>query len=283
MPSLLHTLRTRAGAWIEGPRQQAVIIAIIIVNGFTLGLETIPDVHHAMGGLLVNLDHAIILIFVLEILIKLFAYGWRFFTNAWNVFDFLIVSISLVPATAALSVLRTLRVFRTLRLFNKVPRLRHIVESMLASIPSIGWVSLMLVLVFYIFAVIGTNLFGRTFPAWFGGLGPTFYTLFQVMTLESWSMGIARPVIAEHPFAFLYFVPFILLSTYTMLNLFIAIIVSTMQSLAATSAENPAETIIQPPDREQELLAELRRLNQKIDGLEENLKRIECREVTPEM
>jgi voltage-gated sodium channel len=139
-----------------------------------------------------------------------------------------------------------------------------IVESMLMAIPSIGWVSLMLGLIFYIFAVIGTNLFGEAFPDWFGNLGATSYTLFQIMTLESWSMGIARPVIEVFPYAYLFFIPFILIATYSMLNLFIAIIVSAMQSLSDAEAElEQGETAanIPPP-------VELQQLYDRIGSLE---------------
>jgi len=267
----MNDFRQQVGAWIEHPRQQSFIIGLIVVNAITLGLETVPAIHHNAGAYLHILDQAILAVFVLEIVIKLYATGWRFFTNGWNIFDFLIVGIALVPAASALSILRTLRIFRVLRLINKIPRLRLIVEAMLHAIPSIGWLSLMLILIFYIFAVIGTMLFGASFPEWFGGLGPTSYTLFQVMTLESWSMGIARPVIAVYPYAPLFFIPFILIATYTMLNLFIAVVVSTMQSIGvesvyveSTATENSASN--------ENILLEVRLLREEIARLESRLR-----------
>jgi voltage-gated sodium channel len=225
------TLRARVGALVDHPRVQAFIIAVIVLNAITLGLETSPDVMRRAGGLLHWIDRLILAVFVLEIGLKLYAARGRFFASGWNVFDFLIVAIALVPDSGPFAVLRTLRVLRLLRLVNKLPRLRRIVESMLRAIPSIGWLSLLLMLIFYIFAVMGTTLFGAAFPEWFGSLGATLYTLFQVMTLESWSMGIARPVMEQFPAAPLFFVPFILIATYSMLNLFIAVVVSTMQAL----------------------------------------------------
>jgi voltage-gated sodium channel len=274
MVRALQSWREQLGQWIEHPRQQMVIIAVIILNAVTLGMETIPEVTNRFGGILHLFDQIIIVIFVVEIGVKLLAYGWRFFLSAWNIFDFLIVAISLVPSASALSILRTLRVFRLLRLLNKVPRLRKIVESMLQAIPSIGWVSLMLMLVFYIFAVLGTTLYGGKFPEWFGDLGASAYTLFQVMTLESWSMGIARPVIAEFPYATFFFVPFILIATFTMLNLFIAIIVSTMQSISIDEGGdeitvNVAAVTVSSPNAE--LLHEVRLLSEKITNLERML------------
>ena len=275
----IQSFRNRIGEWIEAPRQQMIVIVVILVNAITLGLETSPEIYGRFGGFLHALDQFILAIFVAEIVLKLIGHGGRFFLSGWNVFDFIIVAIALIPAANALSILRTLRVFRLLRLLNKVPRLKMIVESMLMAIPSIGWVSLMLLLVFYIFAVIGTNLFGAAFPDWFGGLGVTSYTLFQIMTLESWSMGIARPIMEQFPHAYLFFVPFILIATYSMLNLFIAIIVSTMQSLSDGEAQAQL-ALLAPASAEDPVVAELRLLNERIAGLEALLKNLETR---PEM
>jgi voltage-gated sodium channel len=226
-------LRARVGAWVTSPGVQRVIIALIVVNAVTLGLETSSAVMAGYGELLHVVDRAILAVFVAEIAAKLFAFGGRFFRDAWNVFDFLVVGIALVPASGPLAVLRTLRVLRVLRLVSTVPRLRMIVEALLHAIPGIGAIAGLLLLIFYVGAVMATGLFGVDFPDWFGSLGRSMYTLFQIMTLESWSMGIARPVMAEYPYAWLFFVPFILIATFTMLNLFIAVIVNTMQEMQA--------------------------------------------------
>ena len=185
----------------------------------------------AFGFWLLALDHFILSVFVVEISAKLYAYRWRFFHDPWNVFDFLIVAIALIPASGPMAVLRALRILRVLRLISMVPRLRFVVESLLQAIPGIASIAALLVLLYYVFAVMATGLFGGAHPAWFGTLGKSMYTLFQIMTLESWSMGIARPVMETHPYAWLFFIPFILVATFTMLNLFIAIIVNTMQTM----------------------------------------------------
>lgn len=216
------------GRWIESGAVQRVIIALILVNAVTLGLETSTRVMDAVGGLLKLTDRVLLAVFVAEILIKLYAFGLRFFRNPWNVFDFLVVGIALVPSSGPLTVLRVLRV---LRLISMVPRFRFVVESLLRAIPGIISIAGLLVILFYVSAVMATGLFGERFPEWFGSIGESMYSLFQVMTLESWSMGIARPVMEVYPWAWAYFVPFILIATFTMLNLFIAIIVSTMQSM----------------------------------------------------
>jgi voltage-gated sodium channel len=152
-----------------------------------------------------------------------------------------------------------------------MPKLRFIVESLLRAVPGIGAIGGLLGILFYVFAVMATSLFGADFPSWFGSIGKSLYTLFQVMTLESWSMGIVRPVMEQFPQAWLFFVPFILLATFTMLNLFIAIIVNTMQSMHAKEAHDEREHIEETMHDESQLLrleiATLRDELREIKGL----------------
>jgi voltage-gated sodium channel len=232
--------RQRIGRWIESERVQRVIIALIIINAITLGLETSSRVMEQAGGLLRLLDRLLLAVFVAEILAKLYASRGAFFRNPWNVFDFLVVGIALIPSSGPLTVLRVLRV---LRLISMVPRFRFVVESLLRAIPGILSIAGLLLILFYVAAVMATGLFGERFPDWFGTIGESMYTLFQVMTLESWSMGIARPIIDVYPWAWAFFVPFILIATFTMLNLFIAIIVSAMQSMTDEQQKQEAEQI----------------------------------------
>jgi voltage-gated sodium channel len=189
------------------------------------------------GSVLRTLDQAMLGFFVVELGLKLLARGLRFFRQGWNVFDLLVVAIALVPSSGPLAVLRALRVLRVLRLVSATPRLRFVVEALLHAIPGIGAIAGLMVILFYVFAVIVTKLFGASFPDWFGTLGASFYSLFQIMTLESWSMGIVRPVMQVYPWAWAVFVPFVIIATFTMLNLFIGIIVNTMQSLHQQEAE----------------------------------------------
>ena len=252
------SLRRAVGDWIEGPGPRRVIIALILVNAVILGLETSPSLMVRFGPWLTGANQAILAVFVLEILLKLFAFGPRFFRSGWNVFDFLVVGISLVPASGPLDILRAFRIMRVLRLFSQVPKLRHIIESLLRALPGMGWTAALLLLVFYIFAVMGTMLFGQQFPDYWGSIGASLYTLFQIMTLESWSSAIARPMLEQMPLAWLYFVPFILVSSFMILNLFIAIIVT------ATQAVHADEEALQ----RQALLDELRQIRQRLDQLE---------------
>ncbi len=241
-------LRARLGRFVEHPRFTAAITALIVVNAVTLGLETSPAAVAAAGDLLRGVDRAILAVFVVELALRITAHGARFFRGAWNWFDLVIVGISLLPATGPLSVLRALRVLRVLRLVSVVPQMRTVVESVARSLPGLGSIALLLVVFFYVFAVLATKLFGAVHPLWFGDLGASLFSLFQVMTLESWTT-IARGVMQTHEWAWLYFLCFILVSTFTVLNLFIAVIVNAMQEqhaaqVAAGKAEpTPAERL----------------------------------------
>ena len=215
---------------VESERTQRIVAALIVVNAVILGLETSAAAMAAAGEVLRTLDWLIVSVFVAEILAKLTVFRLGFFRDPWNVFDFVVIGISLVPATHSVSVLRALRVLRVLRLVSAVPSMRRVVEGLLRAIPGMGAIGGLLMLLFYVFGVMATKLFGAAFPEWFGTLPRSMYSLFQVMTLESWSMGIVRPVMEVHPFAWAFFVPFILVTAFAVLNLFIAVIVNAMQS-----------------------------------------------------
>ena len=239
----LNCVRQRVGQFMESVLVARVITIIIVLNAITLGLETSKSVMDKIGPLLLFVDDIVLVIFVLELLAKLFAYGWRFFKSGWNIFDFIIVTIALVPASGDLSVLRSLRILRGLRLITVVPSMRKVVAALITAIPGISSVIALLALVFYVFAVMVTKLYGEIFPDWFGTIGKSLYSLFQIMTLESWSMGIVRPVLEEFPFAWMVFVPFILITSFTVINLFIAVIVNAMTSENHTKYEAIQEEI----------------------------------------
>lgn len=220
--------RARLAALVESATVQRGIVALILVNAITLGLETFPAVVRQAGSVLHQVDRLLLGVFVLELALKLVAHGWRFFRSAWNLFDFVVVGIALLPSSGALSVLRALRVLRVLRLVSAVPKMRFVVESLGRSLPGLGSIGLLLVIFFYVFAVMSTRLYGGEFPQWFGSLWGSMFSLFQIMTLEGWA-DIAREVMASRPAAWLFFFTFILLATFTVLNLFIAVIVNAMQ------------------------------------------------------
>ena len=261
-----HSTRTFRGALAvlaENPRFQRAIIALIVVNAITLGLETSPAIMATAGPALVALDHVVLAIFVAELAIRIGACGWSFFRDPWSIFDFVVVGLALAPSTENFSVLRALRVLRVLRLITAVPQMRRVVGGLLAALPGLGSVVAILALLFYVAAVMATQLFGGDFPPWFGTLWNSLYSLFQIMTLESWSMGIVRPVMEVQPYAWAFFVPFILIATFTMLNLFIAVVVNAMQSYH----DQESEHVEASHTEHAELLAEVRALRSDLQAL----------------
>jgi voltage-gated sodium channel len=207
------------------------IIGVIIFNAVILGVQTSKKIDAETMWLLDQADLACLIIFIVEIFLKLQVQRKDFFKSGWNIFDFLIVTIALIPAQGGLSVLRAFRIFRVMRLITTIHSMRRVVNGMIEAIPGVGSVAGLLVIVFYIGAVMTTNFFGNHFPVWFGDIGKSMYTLFQIMTLESWSMGIVRPVMIVFPHSWIFFIPFIMVTTFTVLNLFIGIIVDAMASI----------------------------------------------------
>lgn len=221
-------LRKRVLALVESAPFTRTIIALILINAVILGLETFPDVMARYGPTLIAVDHFILGIFVVELALRLFAHGGAFFRDPWSLFDTAVVAVALAPASEAFSVLRALRVLRVLRLISAFPQLRRVIQGLLSAVPGLGAIAAILVILLYIFAVMGAKLFGADYPQWFGGLDASLFTLFQVMTLEGWA-DIVREIEKTHPHAWAFFVVYILLSTFTVLNLFIAVIVEAMQ------------------------------------------------------
>lgn len=250
--------RLRLGRWIESPRVSSFVIGVILLNAVILGLETDQDLMARSGNLLVALDKACLVVFLVEIACKLLAFRGIFWRSGWNIFDFVVVGVALVPGAGPWAVIRSLRVLRVLRLLTMVPSLRKVVAAFLHAIPGLGGVLAVMAIFFYTAAVLSTNLFGASFPDWFGSVGRSLFSLFQIMTLESWSMGIVRPVMEQFPYAWAFFVPFIILATFTILNLFIGIIVSTMQELS---------TLPEPGMPKKDLAEALARIEGDIQGL----------------
>ena len=226
-----------------------------------LGLETSASVMERFGPLLRGLDAICLAIFVAEIVAKLFAYGPRFFRNGWNLFDFVIVGIALLPVGEGVAVLRALRILRLLRVISVAPALRRVVEGFVTALPGMGSVFLLMGLIFYIGSVMATKLFGAAFPVWFGTMGKSAYSLFQIMTLESWSMGIVRPVMETYPYAWAFFVPFIMVTTLAVVTLLVGLIVNSMQDAHAE------ETNAATDSYRDDVLARLRAIEDKLDKL----------------
>ena len=252
---------------------QYLITLLIVINAIILGLETVPQAMEHYGAFLLAVDHIILSVFVIEILLRIYAHRLAFFRDPWSLFDFTVVAIALVPASGPLAVLRALRILRVLRLLTLVPSMRRVVGALLGSIPGLSSIALVLLLIYYVFAVIATKLFGEHFPQWFGSIGESLYSLFQIMTLESWSMGIVRPVMVEHPYAWIFFIIFILIATFTMLNLFIAIIVNAMQTFTEEENRQRKDALVETRDHiEADLHLEMAALRREIAELRQLMK-----------
>jgi voltage-gated sodium channel len=237
--------------FVESRGFNLTITTVIVINAIVLGLETSPRVMAAAGPLLLAIDSAALWVYTVELGLKLWLYRGRFFRDGWNNFDFVIVAIAWLPATGPLAVLRALRIMRVLRLMSVVPQMRSVIGALFNALPGMGSIVAVLALIFYVAAVMATKLFGGAFPDWFGTIGASMYSLFQIMTLESWSMGIVRPVMDVFPAAWAFFVPFIVITSFAVLNLFIALIVNSMQSLQAETKNTlRAEAVVAHDERE---------------------------------
>ncbi|GAB3019278.1 ion transporter [Bowmanella dokdonensis] len=226
--------QVRLQSLIETRWFSQAIIALILINAVTLGLET-TNWGQANIHALHIVDTLILCVFTLELLAKLLVYGRQFFRGGWNWFDLVIVSLSWLPASGPFAVMRAFRILRVMRLFSVVPQMRRVIGALGHSLPGMGSVVGVLGIIFYISAVLVTKLFGHhpdaNMQEWFGSIGASAYTLFQVMTLESWSMGIVRPTMDLFPWSWLFFLPFIIITSFAVLNLFIGIIVDAMQTM----------------------------------------------------
>lgn len=249
---------------LDAPATHRVITTLILINAVSFGLQTSASVMQAIGPLLLWIDHAILVVFVVELGLRLLLQGLRFWRDPWNVFDFVVVGVALIPATESLSSLRALRVLRVLRLISTLPRLRAVVAGLLHAVPGLSSIAGLLCLLLYVAAVIATNLYGGTSPELFGTLGASLLTLFQIMTLEGWA-DIMREVMRAHPSAPLFFLPFVLGTTFTVLNLFIAVIVESMQASRARDDDTVAA-------ENDDLRGEVARLAAVVEALRADLK-----------
>ncbi|MFN3853049.1 MAG: ion transporter [Phreatobacter sp.] len=236
---------------IEAPLFERAIIALIVVNAVILGLETSPSITAAYGDLLTAIDRAILTVFVVELAVRLVVRGWRFFRDPWSLFDLFVVAIALVPATGSLSVLRALRVLRVLRLITAVPSLRRVVGGLFAAMPGMASIGLLLFLIYYVFAVIVTKLYGEALPERFGTLGTSAFTLFQAMTFDDWTGGIVKPLTeAGFSWGWLVITIFTVLSGLVALNLFIGVVVTALDTVSQDEGRPRTGKPGKPPDME---------------------------------
>lgn len=259
--------RARVRGVVEHPYFTRFVIAVIVVNAITLALETSPSLVASHGGVLHLLDTIALTIFVAELGLKFAVYGPRFLRDPWNVFDLVIVGIALVPATGPFSVLRALRILRVLRLVSAVPSMRKVVVGLLSAVPGMASIAALLALIVFVSGVMATKLFGTISPEDFGDLGTSLFTLFQVMTGEAWP-DIADRVMAQAPMAWIFFVVYILVSSFAVLNLFIAVVVSAMEEqLRDDLREEESQHAAAQTAANEAILAELRALRAEVTEL----------------
>jgi len=256
----------------ESAHFQRLAIAVIVFAGLLAGLETNAAVVREAGPFLLWLDRGVLAFFILELALRFVAHGrrpWRFFQDGWNVFDFVIVLLCLLPASGPFAaVLRLARVLRLLRLVSAVPKLQLLTGALLKSLGAMGYVGILLALVAYIYGVIGVHLFGAHDARHFGSLGAALLTLFQVITLDNWSDILAGVRDHASVAALLYFVSFILLGTMIMLNLFIGIIMNSMSAMHAEMEESERARHLRETG-EPTVIDELHRLERQIESLHE--------------
>lgn len=257
---LAPSLRARVRVFIESGRFERAITTLIVVNAVTLGLETSAAVVARFGDLLYMVDRTALGVFAVELLLRFFVYRGRFFHDPWRVFDFVVIGIALMPASGAFSVLRAIRVLRVLRLVSLVPSMRGVVGALLTALPGMVSIVGLMVLVLYVSAVLSTKLFGAIAPEFFGSLGASLFTLFQVMTIEGWP-DIARGIMVRSPYAWIFFVVYVLIATFMVLNLFIAVVVNAMQSQVAEDLKGEGEA------HTRLILDEVRALRREIEML----------------
>ncbi|HQR86309.1 MAG: hypothetical protein B7Y59_03030 [Burkholderiales bacterium 35-55-47] len=257
----LSPWRQAVQAVVMHRKVQLFLIGLILLNAALMGLETSPSMVAEYGTWLTLADEIILFIFVAEIAALLFVRRLSFFKDPWSVFDFIVIAIALVPASGPFAVMRALRVLRVLRLFTKVPSLQKVIAGLFAAIPGLSSVGMVMGLIFYVSGVLATNLFAQDFPETFGTLGLSLYTLFQVMTGDGWSDSVARPIMEVFPYAWIFFVIFILISTFVILNLFIAVIVDASNHEAEAAARAERDGLRERLDR---LLIEVKDIKQQL-------------------
>ena len=251
-------------AWFE-----PAMIGLIVFNGVLIGLETSKEIEAAYGRLLHLGNDIILAAFIIEAALKITAVAPRFrlyFGNGWNLFDFSIVVLSLLPSTGEFAlVARLIRVLRVLRLVSAVPQLRLIVATLVRSIPSMGHVIMLMGVIFYIYAVTGYHLFHEVDADNWGTLGAALLTLFQIVTLEGW-VDVMETAMEAHPWSWLFFVSFVLIGTFVMLNLFIAVVINNLEASKAAELKE-----LSAPPTHEELVRELERTREALSTLQRSL------------
>jgi voltage-gated sodium channel len=254
--------RERVRALVEGRRFQGFIISVILLNAILIGLEETPAAMGSSGDLITTLSWITVAVFVVEIALRLYAHGLSFFRDAWSLFDLFVVIIALIPASGAFSVFRILRVLRIMRLLSTVRSMRMVVGALIATIPGMASIGALMIIVLYIGSIIATQLYGHTDPEQFGTLLKSMLSMFQVLTGDDWA-NVIRDTTDRHPTSWIFFICFIVIATYIVLNLFVAV--------AVEALERKSDEMPDGQNREELLLQEVRQLSQQISLMRDQL------------
>jgi voltage-gated sodium channel len=239
-------MRDKLKGIIENRLFERSILIIIVLNTIDLGLETVPVLVDDFGLILTIVNLIFTAVYVIEAGLKLFVYRGAYFKDGWNIFDFIIVITCLIPSGGVfgsvriLRLLRVLRVLRALRLISGIKQLRKLVMTVIGALPGVGWAGVLMLLLYYIFGIIGVHLFSTEFPEQFGGLPQAFETLFELTTLEGWQ-DIVKPICVWEPFGWAYFLIFIVFASFILLNLVVGIVVDSIDEMSRQDAEADAK------------------------------------------
>lgn len=263
-------MREKIAHFIRTPFFHHTILVVIIINAVVIGLKTSAGIEARFGDVMDFINLICLAIFIVESVLRIYVHRFKFFRRGWDMFDLLIVLLSLLPESHVISTFRFFRVFRVLRMITIIPKIQLITQVLLRTLSSVFSIGLLLMIVFYVYAVITTTLYGKDFPEWFGTIGDSFYTLFQIMTFESWSMSITRPIMELHPYAWVVFISFLIVATYIMLNIVIGIIVDSIGDIKAGKLQAEDDE-----DEDEVVLAlstQIKELKQQLDEIQTLLK-----------
>ncbi|WP_456416918.1 ion transporter [Thiolapillus sp.] len=272
MHKIFHSWQQFSRKLVGAALFERTIIGLILLNALILGLETDAALESRFGGWFALGHQLILAAFIIEALLKISAVAPRlrlYFGNGWNLFDFSVIVLSLAPATGELAmVARLARLLRVLRLISTIPELRLIVATLMRSIPSMGNIILLMSIIFYIYAIAGFHLFHQHDPQHWGSLGLSLLTLFRVVTLEDWT-DVMYTAMEAQPWAWAYFVSFVVMGTFVIINLFIAVVINNLEE---AKAERLAD--LRQPSSRDELLKELENAQQAMRRLQERMERL---------
>lgn len=251
---------------------ESIVILIIVVSALLIGAKTYEE-SNRFEQVILWLDWAVTIFFLVEILIRLAAekHIIDFFKKGWNVFDFIVVTASLIPMdyTEMVLLARLLRVFRVLRLISMIPELRILLSALLKALPRMGYVALLMFIIFYIYGAVGSFIFHDVDEKLWGNIALAMLTLFQVATFESWATAVLYPTMEHYPYSWIYFISFIFLNAFIFLNMMIGIVLDVMQKESAQyeleTGEGEAAEIHWMRENLQLMQEQMQRIEQKLD------------------